>query len=747
MVVARELDTAIAFALDSAPFIVYEGNPSDMGVRAISPNVERLLGYRPDEIVGVAGWWAEHVHPEDLPAASAAFEEALASRKDEVCVGFRVRHRDGTDRWWETITTFEYDERGVPVASRGYAIDVTERHRAVESKLEAQERYRGIVENAVEGIFRTSVDGTVLFVNPALARMAGFDSPEDFMTAIPNIAATYGDPEAREGLLRRLQQEGEVVGFEIRGSPLVGEDRWATLNARLVRDAEGRPVGVEGTLEDVTGHRRAEEALRESEERFRRLADATVEGVGVHADGVMVEANRALASMFGYEVDELLGLSPLDLVAPESMQAAKEQLRSGAEAPLELVVLRRDGSTFVAEIAARTIAYGETFARVVAVRDVTKRKAAEEALREAEARYRTLVEQIPAVTYVSASDRRHPEKAALLYVSPQVESMLGYRQGKWLSAADSWTRSLHEEDRDRVMAEDARCVETGERFVVEYRVRGPDDRIVWVHDEAELLGDPVSDLQLWHGVMLDVTAQRLAEEELRESMAMLRQVTEERRRLLKRLTEVQEDERRRLAADIHDDPIQKMTAAGLRAESLRRELTDPRQLETLDNLQRTIAVAISRLRRLLFELRPSSLDREGLASALRQFARELADDDLIVEVEDRLVVEPPDEVRVVAYRIAQEALSNVRKHAGVSRADLLLENRGEDLYLRIRDGGAGFDPSTVGDRRPGHLGLSTMRERAELAGGSFRLQSAVGSGTTVEVRLPVRAARAVASAG
>lgn len=747
MVVARDLDTAIAYALESAPFIVYEGDPSDMSLLAISPNVERLLGYRPDEIVGAPGWWAERVHPDDLPAAAAAFQEAMASRSNEASVGFRVRHRDGTDRWWATTTAFEYDDAGIPVRSRGYAIDVTERRRALESQLEAEERYRSIVENAVEGIFRTSLDGTVLFANPALARMAGFDSPEAFKEAVPNIATTYGEPRVREELLRRLQQDGEVTGFEIRGSPLVGEDRWATLNARLLRDADGNPVGVEGTLEDITARKRAEEALRESEERFRRLSDATVEGVGIHSDGVIVETNRALASMFGYGTDEILGRTPLDLVAPESMQAAKEQLRGGAEVPLELLGLRKDGSTFVAEIVGRTIPYAGGSARVVAVRDVTKRRAAEDALREAEARYRMLVEQIPAVTYVSASDRRHPEKLACLYVSPQVESMLGFAQGEWLADADRWMRSVHEEDRDAVMTEDARCVQTGERFVTEYRARGRDGRLVWIHDEAEPLGEPVNDLQLWHGVMLDVTAQRLAEEELRQSMEMLRQVTEERRRLIKSLTEVQEDERRRLAADIHDDPIQKMTAAGLRVESLRRELTDPRQLETLDNLQRTIAVAIARLRRLLFELRPSSLDRDGLAAALRQYGRELADDDLVVDLEDRLVVEPPDEVRVVAYRIAQEALSNVRKHAGVSRASVLLETRGEDLYLRIRDGGAGFDPEKVGDRRPGHLGLSTMRERAELAGGSFRLESAVGAGTTVEVRLPARAARAVASAG
>jgi PAS domain S-box-containing protein len=743
--VEERLRPAIEHVMRTGPFLVLEGDPVADVVLAVTPNIESLLGYAPREVVGVPGWWAGHLHPQDLQPVARSLRAALRAREPRVVLEFRLRHREGTYRRWETTAEYVYDERGRAIAVRAHALDVTEHRRAQEERRAAQVRYRSLVENAIEGVFRTALDGTVLFVNPALARMAGFETPEEYRAAVPNVAAAYGDPAQRDEILRRLREHGEVTDVEIRGSRLVGEGRWATMNARLVRDEQGSPVAIEGTLVDVTARKRAEQALQESEERFRRLADATSEGVAIHDGERVIEINRAVAEMFGCEPEDLVGRSPLELVAPGSVETVVRQLRTRSEEPFEATCLRPDGSTFLARVEAKTIPWGEATARVVVVRDVTEQRRAEAALREAEARYRTLVEQLPAVTYVWASDREHPERSSWVYLSPQLETLLGYDPQEWIGGKDGWGEAIHEEDRDRVVAEDARTDQTLGRFSAEYRIRTKDGGWLWVHDVAEPFQER-DGMQLWHGLMLDTTARKLAEEELRQSMQLLRRATEERRYLLSRLTEVQEDERRRLAADIHDDPIQKMTAAGLRAEALRRRLSDPEQIRALDRLEAAIGAAIGRLRRLLFELRPSSLDREGLAAALRQYVAELEDPDgPTVRIEDRMVLEPPSEVRIVAYRIAQEALTNVRKHAGPTSVEVLLESRGEDLCMRIRDRGGGFDLADIDDRRPGHLGLSTMRERAELAGGSLRIESVVGGGTTVEVRLPTRMARRTAS--
>jgi signal transduction histidine kinase len=239
----------------------------------------------------------------------------------------------------------------------------------------------------------------------------------------------------------------------------------------------------------------------------------------------------------------------------------------------------------------------------------------------------------------------------------------------------------------------------------------------------------------WLGVVFDITDRKLADDELQRSFELLRAADAERRQLLSRIVEAQEAERRRIAADIHDDPIQKMTAVGLRLETLARHLHDPEGLAQLDALREAVTGAIARLRHLLFELHPPALERDGLSAALRDSLRELErDDEIATHLEDRLVGEPSDDVRAVAYRIAQEALTNIRKHAGATRVDVLLEGRSDGVLLRVRDDGSGF--ARGAETRAGHLGIPAMRERAEMIGGRVRIDSTPGRGTMLEVWLP-----------
>jgi signal transduction histidine kinase len=165
------------------------------------------------------------------------------------------------------------------------------------------------------------------------------------------------------------------------------------------------------------------------------------------------------------------------------------------------------------------------------------------------------------------------------------------------------------------------------------------------------------------------------------------------------------------------------------------------QTEALDEVAASVRETVARLRGLLFELRPPRLDREGLAAALRALLEPLGREAGVrCQVEYQTLREPPIESRTVLYRIAQEALANVRKHAGATAIHITLADREEGTLLRISDDGVGFEPTTVDHERPGHLGLVSMRERAEMAGGWFRVASSQGRGTTVETWLPTHAA-------
>jgi signal transduction histidine kinase len=209
-------------------------------------------------------------------------------------------------------------------------------------------------------------------------------------------------------------------------------------------------------------------------------------------------------------------------------------------------------------------------------------------------------------------------------------------------------------------------------------------------------------------------------------------------RLLAELVAAEEETRRRIAADIHDDTAQAVAAAGLRIDALAADLEDPAARETALNVRQALVEANLRLRRLLFELRPPALDEAGLGAALELFLTDsFAHDGFDWRVENHLEDEPTPEVRAILYRVALEALTNVRKHAQASLVEVLLERRGAGVAVRVRDDGTGFDlPAPDAPSEPGHFGLVSMRERAEAAGGRFAMTSTPGEGTTVDFWMP-----------
>jgi signal transduction histidine kinase len=194
-----------------------------------------------------------------------------------------------------------------------------------------------------------------------------------------------------------------------------------------------------------------------------------------------------------------------------------------------------------------------------------------------------------------------------------------------------------------------------------------------------------------------------------------------------------ERERARIAAGIHDDSLQVITAAMLRLQQLRHRLRDPEALVMLGRLEESISLAADRLRRLIFDFRPTALERSGLSAAVRETMARMRDDyGLEVVLRDDLPAQPPMPVRVLLFRIAQEALANVVQHAQASRVEVTLAARGGGYLVSVADDGVGVS----GPAKPGHLGITLMSERAEFACGWFRMDSKPGAGTTVTAWIP-----------
>lgn len=225
-----------------------------------------------------------------------------------------------------------------------------------------------------------------------------------------------------------------------------------------------------------------------------------------------------------------------------------------------------------------------------------------------------------------------------------------------------------------------------------------------------------------------------AEDGLRESMDALRRSEREREHLLRQLVGATEAERARFSGEVHDDSLQAMAAVGLRLEMFKRGLGDVgvAEREELEALQSSVSAAVGRLRQLLFDLRPPSLDATGVAVALGEFLDRI---ECPTSLDSAGFDEPPQELRTVFYRIAQEALSNVLKHAEATAIHVTLSSDPSAWRMRIADDGRGFEASDLGADEM-HVGLASIRARAEMGGGTLRIVSAPDEGTTIDISLP-----------
>jgi signal transduction histidine kinase len=224
---------------------------------------------------------------------------------------------------------------------------------------------------------------------------------------------------------------------------------------------------------------------------------------------------------------------------------------------------------------------------------------------------------------------------------------------------------------------------------------------------------------------------------LGRAMQSVERLEEERRRLAADLVDAEEKERNRIAAEVHDDSLQVLSALDMRLQSIARGEGDQERRRALEAVQQIVRLASERLRNLVFDLRPPELERVGLSAVLRASLERLsAESGIEVELLDELETPPPPDGGIVIYRITQEALANVRKHARASRAVVTLAQEDGGCLVQIRDDGQGFDPAESAGQGSKHFGLTVMRERAETVGGWIRVESLPGEGTVVEAWVP-----------
>ena len=276
---------------------------------------------------------------------------------------------------------------GIQEALRSTQQHLEERKQVEETLRASEEKFRRLFETSRDFLYITDLDGKIIEVNKAASQLSGY-SVEELKGR--NLQELYFDPNERDIVVKRVSEQGFIENLEIKGRRKDGAVVAVLADSTAIKDQDGKVVGFQGSIKDISDRKREEETLRETEERFSRLSAVTSEGIGISDRGRIVDANPQLATMLGYEPGELIGLNAMDFVAPESRAVVLANETAGVEGPYEHLAKKKDGSIFPVEIRARTISYQGRQTRAAVIRDITERKRAEEDLARQVERLRAL---------------------------------------------------------------------------------------------------------------------------------------------------------------------------------------------------------------------------------------------------------------------------------------------------------------------------------------------------------------------
>ena len=712
-----------------------------------------------------------------------------------------------------------------------------------------EEFYRQIYQQVATGIAITDWQGVFLECNPAYCALVGYTEKElrtiDFASLI--------HPEDREAnlvLIRHLQV-GEIPSFEIENRYIHknGEPVWVRKFVSVLQSEEVKPTHLIALVTNITARKRAEEAVRESELRYRRIVETTNEGVWLLDSKLHTSyVNRQMARMLGYEPGEMVGRIVFDFYFPEDVDHKRQVLmrrEQGVREQLEERLRRGDGSELWVQMSATPVFKedGEFDGAFAMVCDITERKRAEEALRASEESLR-LAQWAARIGTFDLNIR-----TGVNIWTPETEALYGLPPGGFGRTLTAFEDLIHPDDRERVIELNHQAIRTGQPVEGEWRAVWPDGSVHWIAGRGQVLMDGSGEPSRMLGVNMDITERKLGEEAVKESEQRFRLVADSAPVMIwmagrdkrptyfnrpwldftgqsetdlqsglaglvhpddypkchdiycrgfdqrqpfrkecrlrrhdgqyrwmldigvprfhedgsfagyigscvdisekklaeealssvsRRLIEAQEQERSRIARELHDDINQRLALLAMGLDRHRNLHSTTREMRSaMGKAIEQISDLVSDVHMMSHRLHSSKLDTVGLAAAAAGFCRELSKQQN-VEVDfqcDGIARELPEAIALCMFRVLQEALQNAVRHSGAKHFKVSLAECTNQIALTICDEGRGFNPD---DARKGNgLGLVSMIERLKLVGGELLINAAPKRGTTIRASVPL----------
>ncbi len=615
--------------------------------------------------------------------------------------------------------------------------DITERKLTEIKLLESGEKYRNIFNDAILGIYQTTPEGRILSANPALARMYGYDRPEELINNIVDLETqSYVNPEDRKTFKGILSREGVVEKFETQICKKNGETFWVSINAHIVKDEQGNITHYEGTIEDITEHKRAEEVLAKSEALLREAQAAA------HIGHWELDTST-MTTTWSEEIFHIFSLDPEE--GEPSFEAHQKVIHTDdwdilnnamtttivEGTPFDIVfrILRPDKT--IRWMHAIGYPKKDSEGRIVSVfgtaQDITDRRLIEEALREKEEHYRILTEKNIAGIYLI-------QDGLFKYVNPIFCSLYGYTRDELVDKLCLMDLVVEEEReflKDKILQR-LSGEQKSDQFSIRIRRKDGEIRFLEIFCSYVVYAGKPAVL----GTCIDVTEARRANEAIKRSR-------EELRALSAYLQNVREEEGMRIAREIHDELGQSLTGIKIDISWLKKKLADivkpadPIQAK-IDSLLTLTESTIATTRELSLSLRPGILDDLGPVTAINWQLKRFQEKTGIICMLQSDVAEAtiPADYSTVLFRISQECLTNISRYADATKVKITFTGEGESLVLEIEDNGKGITTEQI--RNPLSLGILGMRERIMSLNGRFSIKGTPKKGTKVRVELPIK---------
>jgi PAS domain S-box-containing protein len=672
--------------------------------------------------------------PESWRRLHAAIRKAIETGSIEE-LDLEIVRPDGSKRWVAARGEAVRDANGRVTLLRGTVQDITQRKHIEDELRESQSRLDAVVGSAMDAIIALDREQRVILFNPGAEKMFGYSAKAAMGVPVERFLPERFRVELGRHI-RRLVESGttnRAIGAlgTLYGVRSNGEE--FPIDASISHlPAEGHELFTV-IIRDATERCQAEDALRESERRYRHLVDSSNDFVWeVDAEGVYTYASPQCREILGYEPEELIGKTRFDFMSPEesrrvaalfnAMAAERKAFRG-----LENINVHKDGHLVVLETNGVPVTdeEGKLQGYRGMDRDVTTRRQAEQAVRESEERFRLVANTAPVMIWMAGPDKlsNYFNQTWLEFRGRPLEAELG----------NGWVEGVHPRDSKACLDIYNRAFDRHESFQMRYRLRRYDGDYRWILDIGVPRVNPDGSFAGYIGSCIDITDRKLAEETLAG--------------IGRRLIEAHEEERAWIARELHDDINQRIALLAIELEQLTQYL--PQSAAEHPNPIRQARQRLSEIgndiQALSHRLHSSKLEYLGIAVAASSFCKELSEQQK-VEIDFSDVDIPrslPKEISLCLFRVLQEALQNAVKHSGVRYFRVEMRGTTEEIRLTVSDHGVGFDQQNVMNS-PG-LGLISMRERLQWVNGEFSIKSRAGHGTTIYARVPLPAKQLRAS--